>query len=38
VRTVLKSNQSAMNYLLYYTQPNKTSSIRTQLDPLYVHS
>jgi hypothetical protein len=26
---------SAMNYLLYYTQPTKTTSIRTQLDALY---
>ena len=30
--------QSAMNYLLYYTQPTKTTSIRTQLDALYGHS
>ena len=27
--------QSAMNYLLYYTQPSKTTSIRTQLGALY---
>jgi hypothetical protein len=27
-----------MNYLLYYTKPNKTTSIRTQLDALYGHS
>jgi hypothetical protein len=27
--------QSAMNYLLYYTQPTKTTSIRTQLGALY---
>ena len=27
--------QSDINYLLYYTQPTKTTSIRTQLDALY---
>ena len=27
--------QSAMNYLLYYTQLTKTTSILTQLDALY---
>jgi len=29
---------SVMNYLLYYTEPTKTTSIRTQLDALYGHS
>jgi hypothetical protein len=29
--------QRAMNYLVYYAQPSKTTSIRTQLDALYVH-
>ena len=27
--------QSAMNYLLFYTQPTKTTSIGTQLDNNY---
>ena len=29
--------QSAMNYMLYDTQPTKTISIRTQLNALYAH-
>jgi hypothetical protein len=35
-RNNLLSN--AMNYLLYYKQPTKTTSIKTQLDALYGHS
>ena len=27
-----------MNYVLYYTQPTKTTSFRTKLDALYANS